>query len=210
MESNYKSKYTLLLTAILDISCYTVKANPFALKITQDNGLDTIPLEDLQLLIKHLVSNEAIEVIQDARYGSQLSKYDPYSDPDQDYIIRILDKVFLQNELIRSDDASEEETASEHNYYIVLTEDGRILLDGKFEIAKPNFNSENELVFRYLYDNPNQRHTKKHIEEHLKIKMKKTFHKTVENLNFRSGLKKYFFDISKNGIIFKNHPPSNT
>ncbi len=52
--------------------------------------------------------------------------------------------------------------------------------------------------------NPNQKITKKEIEENTGIKIGKDFHKIVDNFGFPSALKRAFFKISKSAIFFRN------
>lgn len=81
-----------------------------------------------------------------------------------------------------------------------------IILNDFFVVSKPDFNSENEQVFYYLYRNPNRIIEKSEIEENFKSNqtLTKDFHKIVENLKFKKDLRKAFFDISQNSIKFFN------
>lgn len=88
---------------------------------------------------------------------------------------------------------------------IVYTKSREVLLDGKLLLAKPDFSSENDLVFDYLYKNPNKRITKTKLEkEVVKEKLTKTLHKIVENLGFKKTLRNAFFDVSQKAIMFRN------
>ena len=84
-----------------------------------------------------------------------------------------------------------------------------IVLNGLFQLAKPNLNSENDVVFQYLYDHPNTSFTKTQLESALSTKITKPLHKIVENLGFKPELSKVFFSVSKNSIEFRN-PVSKT
>jgi hypothetical protein len=87
---------------------------------------------------------------------------------------------------------------------ITYTNAREILLNGMFQLAKPNLDGENDIVFKYLYDHPNQSITKAKLEAELKIKVAKPFHKIVENLGFKSDLSRAFFSVSKTAIEFRN------
>lgn len=87
---------------------------------------------------------------------------------------------------------------------ITYTNAREILLNGMFQLAKPNLDGENDTVFKYLYDHPNQSITKAKLETELKIKVTKPLHKIVENLGFRSDLSRAFFSVSKTAIEFRN------
>ena len=89
--------------------------------------------------------------------------------------------------------------------WISYSESSReIILNNLFLIAKPDFDSENEQVFNYLYKNPNKPVGRGEIMEDLKISLTKDFHKIVENLKFKKDLRKAFFDISQDSIKFFN------
>lgn len=97
-------------------------------------------------------------------------------------------------------DLPEDETT----YRITFTKGREILLNDSYQIATPDFERENEQVFSYLYNHPNEKFTKKQLEGALKIGLVKSFHKTVENLGFIRGLRKAFFSVSQDCIEFRN------
>ena len=92
--------------------------------------------------------------------------------------------------------------APKFNYKITY-ESREILINGK-PIARPNFDGENDLVFNYLILNPNQKFTRKQIEEAVKSKLRKSLSKIVENLGFKKDLRKIFFNVSSSSIQFNN------
>lgn len=71
-------------------------------------------------------------------------------------------------------------------------------------IAKPNFNSENELTFDYLYKNSNKRVSKEEIEKYVGDKLKKPIHSIIRDLGFTGKLAKAFFNASQKGVFFRN------
>ena len=89
-------------------------------------------------------------------------------------------------------------------YRITYTQTREILLNEALRLAKPDFDSENEVVFDYLYKNPNKKFTKNQLEKELRIKIAKSFHKIIENLGFKGELKQAFFQVSKTSIYFRN------
>lgn len=89
-------------------------------------------------------------------------------------------------------------------YRITYTGAREVLLSGVFQLAKPDFDSENDLVFNFLCQHPNEKFTKEQVEEKVKVKLVKSLHKIVENLGFTGDLKKVFFDVSKHSIQFRN------
>ena len=88
-------------------------------------------------------------------------------------------------------------------FEINYTTSREILLNNVFQIARPDFDRENDLVFQFLYDNPNKTFTIEEIEGKLG-KLTKPLHKIVENLGFNGDLRKVFMSVSKTAICFKN------
>lgn len=110
--------------------------------------------------------------------------------------------VGISNQLMKRTKSNKAERTIVHE--ITWTKDRRILLDGEYEIGKPNFMQENDLVFDFLYNNPNKPWTKDDIKSYSKVTIGKSFDKIVENLGFKGDLRKVFFNISKTHIQFNN------
>lgn len=89
-------------------------------------------------------------------------------------------------------------------YRVSYSDKSREILVNNLLLAKPDFGSENEMVFGYIYQHPNERLNKTQIEQQLNISIGKSFHKIVENLGFKGDLRKAFFDLSKTYIRFRN------
>ncbi len=89
-------------------------------------------------------------------------------------------------------------------HQITYTKHRQILMNDDVQIGNPDFNSENDLVFSFLYENPNRRITVEEIENKIGGKLTKTLHKIVENLGFEGDTKKLFFSVSKGVIEFRN------
>jgi len=96
------------------------------------------------------------------------------------------------------------EKADETAYQISFSMNNEILLNDLVVLAKPNLNSENTDIFSYLVKNPNKKVTKKEIEQHLGHSIGKDLHKIVENWGFTGDLRKAFFNVSKDVILFRN------
>ncbi|MDD5432501.1 MAG: hypothetical protein PHO70_05900 [Candidatus Omnitrophica bacterium] len=88
-------------------------------------------------------------------------------------------------------------------YEIKYTENGEIFLNN-FLFAKVQFNGENEAVFSYLFKHPNKRITKAEFKEKAGYSVGKPLHKIVENLGFTGNLRKAFFNVSEQAILFRN------
>ena len=88
--------------------------------------------------------------------------------------------------------------------YKVTFENGEIRMNGSV-LCKPNFNSENEVVFDYLFKNPNRKLGIQDIESGIQRSIKKRFIDIVRTLGFRKELKTMFFPlVSKTAIKFVN------
>ncbi len=88
-------------------------------------------------------------------------------------------------------------------YQIIYTKQRQVLMNNA-QISKPDFNSENDLVFSFLYEHPNKRVTREELEKAMGGKLTKSLHKIVENLGFEGDTKEVFFSVSKNAIEFRN------
>lgn len=88
-------------------------------------------------------------------------------------------------------------------YEITYTKQRQVLMNNA-QISKPDFNSENDLVFSFLYEHPNKRVTREELEKAVGGKLTKSLHKIVENLGFEGDTKEVFFSVSKNAIEFRN------
>jgi len=81
----------------------------------------------------------------------------------------------------------------------------REILVNDFLLTQLEFNSENDNVFKYLYEHSNRVIGLKELEKQLGGNpLKKSLHKIVENLGFARELKDAFFGISKTSILFRN------
>lgn len=88
-------------------------------------------------------------------------------------------------------------------YEITYTKQRQILMNNA-QIGRPDFNSENDLVFSFLYTHPNESFTIEQIEKAIGSKLNKSLHKIVENLGFEGDTKEVFISVSKNAIQFRN------
>lgn len=125
------------------------------------------------------------------------------------YLIELRErKVDAQNSpklepYIPEDKKNDTSNTTQIVYKITFTIAREILLNG-VQIAKPDFESENDIVFDYLYKHPNRKIELAEIEKEIGQGMTKTLHKTVENLGFSGDLKTAFFQVSKTSIYFRN------
>jgi len=115
-----------------------------------------------------------------------------------------LDDAITESKSELDNKLPDEANSHAHKFtYTVSYESGDILINNKL-ISNPNFDGENDLVFSYLFSNPNKKFTRMQIETSVKPKPKKTFNKIIENLGFTKDLRKLFFNVSKKSIKFNN------
>lgn len=89
--------------------------------------------------------------------------------------------------------------------YEVTFTPGREIFINNFLLTRLDFDSENDNVFKYLYEHPNQTISLAELEKRLGgERLKKSLHKIVENLGFVPEIRKAFFDTSKDSIRFRN------
>ncbi|MBN2527756.1 MAG: hypothetical protein JXR76_15305 [Deltaproteobacteria bacterium] len=85
--------------------------------------------------------------------------------------------------------------------YEVSYEQRAIRINGIL-LSKPHFDSENDLVFDYIYKNPGRKISLDEIERELKRPLKKKLGDIVRDLGFRHSMRMFFPDISKTAVKF--------
>ena len=108
-----------------------------------------------------------------------------------------------RDESTNKEEVTKSQAKTDVVYEITYTKQRQILMNNA-QIGKPDFNSENDLVFGYLYKHPNESFTKEQIEKAVGVKLNKSLHKIVENLGFEGDTKEVFISVSKNAIQFRN------
>lgn len=89
--------------------------------------------------------------------------------------------------------------------WISYPDTGEVLLNDIIILATPIFNRTNDLVFKYLFDNPNKLITKNELErEARKETISKSMHDIVRELGFEKEIRTIFFKATKTTIIFRN------
>ena len=88
--------------------------------------------------------------------------------------------------------------------YEVTVQSREICVNG-FRLSRPNFNSENEVAFDYIFANPNRRIDLTEIESATGRPLSKRLREIVRDLGFKKELRDMFFPgISKTAIEFRN------
>jgi hypothetical protein len=175
-----------------------------ALQLTEawanQNGMS---YEAMRHLIRELENESVLACKTESMNHKMLGKRQPegyayivMGQPFMDYAQAFLEENTLQ-------EGSEGRTMNDHLEITFDPNDGKVLLNGIFEIAKPRVDSENYQVIEYLYRNPDRDITKEEIEQHLSTPLQKPFSKILDQLHFQGALKEAFFQLSKTKIRFK-------
>jgi hypothetical protein len=89
-------------------------------------------------------------------------------------------------------------------YWIDYHIDGKIVLNGKYIIAHPNFDTENDKFFDYVSKKPKQKITLEELTKNIG-RPERNLSKIIYNLGFIGELKKLFFPrVSNNSVLFNN------
>ncbi|HEX6977104.1 MAG TPA: hypothetical protein VF185_01930 [Patescibacteria group bacterium] len=173
---------------------------------------------DEQISIRREAWAKAQSTISDNSYYSEatrtghLAKLEQQAQTDIGNFIKQKETYLVELNLRKTDvpkssqakPFNEEDKSNSDKVYEITYISRDILLNNTFHLAKPDFDSENEVVFSFLFNNPNQTFSRTEIEVEIRRKIAKSLHKIVENLGFVGDLKKVFFNVSKDSICFKN------
>jgi hypothetical protein len=97
-----------------------------------------------------------------------------------------------------------QQRSARETLYQVTFQNREIRVNG-FRLSRPNFNSENEVVFDYLFHNPNRRIEVSEIESATGRPLGKKLREIVRDLGFKNELREIFFPgIAKTAIEFVN------
>lgn len=119
----------------------------------------------------------------------------------EDIIIRLEER---RNLAIRQEIA-EKESQADVLYVITYSEYTRLIKINNIVLGKPDFGSENDICFNYLYLNPNRPVPIQELEKANDKALKKRLSDIVRDLGFTGKFKTVFFPvIEKNKIMFTN------
>lgn len=201
-------KYRIYKAKIVErvISSYEIKGKSGHIKIFLDSPqLIDIDRNDILGIIKQFEDKGKLKIMQ-TYFGNQLNIKGPWDlvkEPRHYIEIGKIDIKYFEEELLKDKHLLDDRDAvtGMQTFYIYFAPDRRILLNGKIEIAKPDFDSENERIFTYLYNHPNKKISIKELKE--ETDMTKPIDKVLSNLGFVRGLRSAFFDVNKTSIKFK-------
>jgi hypothetical protein len=167
--------------------------------------LDELPEAEREKVIKESLTKEHIKDLADFKKTANDLIREPVL---ENFSISLppnygAEQVSLLRQLVKQQKSIDVKD-SKRTLTITYTKSRQVLLNDIFQLAQPTFNGENDLVFGFLVQNANKPFSKRYLEDQLKIKITKPFHKIIENLGFRGDLARVFFSVSKNDICFKN------
>lgn len=117
----------------------------------------------------------------------------------------IIDKLHEEMNLKIRREIAELDNQADILYRITWSEHTREIKVNGLLLAKPDFNSENEICFGYLFDNPNRPVGIMELKEKNGGKLKKRLAHIVRDLGFVGSIKDVFFPvITKDKLIFIN------
>lgn len=213
-----KEKLYFLLDVIDDARVITPTGQPVKIHPLNDLNNNYTHIELEQLFAKLEQDEQILKVLKTLpTFGGGLYRdLDPYLDPDDGcYHLEILvtfDKYFskIQQEAEyqkftgKSFPAEEVKTKSSSTYEVQYSNKTRKILINGFLLKQPRSFGDNEAIFSYLYENPNQDKSVKDITEGTGLDSIKSLNKFVENIGFTGELRKVFFKVSKGTIRFNN------
>jgi hypothetical protein len=175
---------------------------------SQNSGgyLNNVDYSEISLALRKLEKDyQVIKINQLANCNS----YDNYSfdvDKNYNFVIKILPsfKKFYQGFKKKENTVNESSEDSMNQEILSLEYTNRqVKLNKVILLAKPDFNTENDIVCRELFDNVGRTLTRKDLEEVLKQPLKKDLSKIAEQLGFKKDIRKIFLSVSKNDIRLK-------
>lgn len=159
----------------------------------EDANLFTIDIYDIEYFKKQLPKPSVKYSIEDSpmRKMRDISSYITGTTEEERARIRAIENQGTQP-ILSADTNSE--------YYIEYRDDRTILLNGKIDIGRPRFNTQSEILFSFLYKHSNETFTLEQLEKETNMEIVDKLPKVIDNMGFRRGLKKAFFDIHENTI----------
>ncbi len=163
---------------------------------------NTIPKTDLKKVLRKLEEEQLIKLI----FTDHLDRLGRQAGDKVEFQINrnAFDKFYRKNRNPQlTSKVSQTAKNGEVFYEVFYSEMSREIVVNGFQLAKPDFESENEQFFAYAYKNAYRRIPIKEIEENYKTKFKKSPHRILADLGFTGSFAKAFFSISRKGVLFR-------
>ncbi len=177
--------------------------------IDLDNLLHKFEKDDKIIKIQSLSCKSPRKLFRDENFGIEINPI-----VEESYKLKLLRKFdgFYKEYILANAKHIERKVKSksskpteEKSLNIKYTDNREIILNDIFLLARPNFNSVNDLVFSYLYTNPNNLVTRDQLINEARVKLgAKRLHDIVKELGFKKELGRAFFSINKTNIMFRN------
>lgn len=210
-----REKIYFVVNSIFNKSQTTPKGKPININRTLDLN-NRIPTEELKDIMQILEKDEGVIVIE--RKIDKAAEY-MFNNRVGTYIFDLTSRFESFFRMMRKEEAyqryaginrkpSADTGQSQNNdllFWITYSPKRDIILNDYFQIGKPYLDSENDAVFDFLYRNPNRKVQTDELLFNIKREnLTKDLDKIVDNLGFKRGLEKIFFEMSKTTIIFRN------
>lgn len=162
-------------------------------------------LRDDYGMVRKIISPESLDYVENPPQWSEDNPkyynvfYVVISDMFEHWAENYLEKFHKSK-----DGGTQNQTMGNNGLEISLLNNRQIVLNGIFLLSKPDFGKENEMVFSFLFEHPNVAYQRDQISKAIGEEICKSFHKIVENLGFSPDLRKCFFEIGKDKIMFRN------
>lgn len=200
----YEINRTKIIERIVNL-CKIAEGNDFIRIYIDELSLKDIDQTDILGILTQFEKDNKLKIAK-TYFGSQLNIKGPWDlikEPRHYIEVSNIDVNHFEEEYHKSHQLLENQNISNNQveFFILYSSDRKILLNGKIELSQPDFNSENDLVFKYLYDRSNVEIPMSQLKE--KTGMSKPIDKVLTNLGFVKGLRSAFFDVNKTTIKFK-------
>lgn len=225
---NNKLTIYRLLKLINEASDITPKNKPIKIHVfdKENDFFKQVDIKKLEYILEKLEQEEVIKVIEEPlimtniygnhSFGTGLDHDDGkdrtcYLFEKEKNFNKYLDDLSWENDILNGDNEQKDiaieknDNDKEISYKITYNEKTReIIINDLFLLSKPDFDSENEKFFSYIYKNPNKKILLKDLKNEIGEPLKKNVHNILNDLGFKGTFLKAFFSVSKTAIIFRN------
>lgn len=195
-----KEKILLIILKFYQINEYV---DVLKIQISAFSGLSDV---EIRQSLNNLEKNKLIEVLDNRAVRNDISgaMYKATNFGDSYLEIKILDGF---KEYIKEKDLNNKlkEKSKEDSVILKVTYRDRKVRVNEIVIARPRFESENDLFIQFIINNPNKKLSKQSFEKFKGEKMTKKFEQIIKDLRFKGNIKKLFFpNISIKAVEFRN------
>lgn len=168
--------------------------------------LNNVDYSEISLALRKLEKDYKVIKIKQLATCNSFDNYSLNGDRDYNFVVEILPsfKKFYDN-FKKKDNPNNDSSEDSLDQDILSLEytNRQVKLNKIILLAKPDFNTENDIVCKELFENVGKTLTRKYLEEVLKQPLKKDLGKIAEQLGFNKDIRKIFLAVSKNDIRLK-------